>query len=128
MAAAGEDGRPGVRAGVRQSHARGAPVVGIPFDVDQASPLQALDEATGGRKRHADPVVNFTDADAGGHEPEIGETLGNGRTQERPPGGRRFGRGHRAAGAAARRRRVVGSVHSAVAVPREVHPAVTGSG
>src|SRR5450759_4752848 len=127
MAAAGEDCRPGVRAGVRQSHAHGATIIGIPFDLDQAPPLQALDEATGGRKRRADPVVNLTDADAGGHEPETGETLGDERTQGRPPGGRRFGRGHRAAGAAARRRRVVGSVHSAVAVPREVHPAVTGS-
>ena len=65
VAAACEDGRPGMRAGVRQSHAHGATVVGIPFDMDQPPPLQALDEATGRRKRCADPVADLTDAGAG---------------------------------------------------------------
>jgi hypothetical protein len=65
MTAPGEDGRPGVRADGRQSDTHGTTVVGIPSDVDQAPPLEASDEATGGRKRHADAVADTPDTHAG---------------------------------------------------------------
>jgi hypothetical protein len=56
--------------------------------MDQATPLQASDEATGGRKRHADDVADPTDAGAGRIVPDDEERTPLEQAEVEP--GRRF--------------------------------------